>query len=108
MPTVTYEVTATVRADVAARWEAYMREKHIRDVLATGLFSEATFERCAPDRYRVRYLAHSREDLDAYLERHAARLRGDVGVHFPEGLTFERAEWQPLGEFRAGSGEHSL
>lgn len=108
MPTVTYEVTATVRADVAPRWESYLREKHIRDVLATGLFARAALERCPPNRYRVRYLAHSREDLDRYLTRHAERLRGDVAVHFPDGISFVRAEWRPVEEFTVGSGEYKL
>lgn len=103
MSTVAYEVTATVRADVAARWESYLREKHIRDVLSTGLFTQATLERAAPDRYRVRYVASSREALDSYLARHAERLRGDVATHFPEGVEFARAEWVPVAAFQAGT-----
>ncbi|MBX7119297.1 MAG: DUF4286 family protein, partial [Gemmatimonadaceae bacterium] len=35
---ITYEVTAAVRDDLRGRYEVYMRERHIPDVLQTGLF----------------------------------------------------------------------
>ena len=36
---ITYEVTATLRDDLRSRYEVFMRERHIPDVLLTGLFS---------------------------------------------------------------------
>lgn len=35
---VTYEITATVRADLCDAYEKYMAERHIPDVLDTGAF----------------------------------------------------------------------
>lgn len=107
MPTVWYEVRATVRDDVRSRFESYMRDKHIRDVLATGAFERAFFERAGPGEFRTRYEAASREKLEQYLDAHASRLRADVQVHFPEGVEYHREEWTAVAKFRPGSGHHS-
>lgn len=103
MSTIWYEVTATVRPDTVGRWEAYMREKHIRDVLQTGCFARATLERAASGRFRVSYEAPSREQIDRYLADHAPRLRNDVLAHFPEGVELVREEWSQVETFRAGT-----
>jgi hypothetical protein len=93
---VTYEVTATVREDLCAAYERYMRERHIPDLLATGAFSGASFGRSTPGRYRMRYEAWSRGDLDRYLAEHAPLLREHVQEVFPEGVTLTREEWNVL------------
>jgi hypothetical protein len=93
---VTYEVTALVRLDLAAAYEQYMRERHVPDVLATGTFAAASFGRSGPGRYRVRYEAHSRDDLDRYLAAQAPRLRAHVVQRFPEGVELSREEWTVL------------
>ena len=103
MPSVSYEVTATVRADLIARYESFMQEKHIREVLATGAFVAARFERAAPGRYRIRYEAATRDDLDRYLSAHAPRLRADALAHFPEGVELSREEWTRVADFAHGS-----
>ena len=40
---ISYEVTIEVRDDLKARYEVYMRERHIPDLLQTGLFAGARF-----------------------------------------------------------------
>jgi len=103
VPSVSYEVTATVRADLVARYEAYMSEKHIREVLATGAFVVARLERAEPGRYRIRYEAATRDDLDRYLSTHAPRLRADALAHFPEGVELSREEWTRVADFALGA-----
>ena len=98
---VTYEVTATVRADLSEAYERYMRERHIPDVLATGAFVGASFSRSAPGRYRVRYEAHGREALDGYLADHAPRLRQHFADTLPDGVTLSREEWDVLAAWPA-------
>ena len=101
---VTYEITATVRADLIDRYERYMRERHIPDLLDTGHFSEAAFERSQPGRYRIRYQAHSREALDRYVSEHAPRLRTHLQGEFPEGVDITREEWDIMESWpRAGA-----
>jgi Domain of unknown function (DUF4286) len=93
---IAYEVTADVEERQAAAYERYMRESHIPDVLATGSFQSASFERSSPGRYRMRYLARSQADIDRYLETHAAGLRADATSRFPEGVTLSREIWMTV------------
>ena len=96
---ITYEVTATVREDLRTRYDVYMRERHIPDVLLTGLFARAEFQRGDDGRYRTRYWLLDRNALERYLATHASRLRADVGSHFPDGIDFEREVWTGLAEW---------
>jgi hypothetical protein len=94
--TVTYEITAIVRADLCDAYEAYMRDNHIPQLLETGAFAGATLSRSSPGRYRTRYEAHSREALDHYLIKHAPRLREHFAKTFPTGIDLAREEWDIL------------
>lgn len=96
---ITYEVTATVREDLRSRFEVFLRERHIPDVLATGLFAGAHLERADDGRFRSRYDLELREDLERYLSVHATRLRADMLVHFPDGVEFAREVWNELVEW---------
>lgn len=93
---VTYEVTASVRADLVPAYEAYMRQRHIPALLATGRFAAATFGRSSPGRYRIRYEAPDQATLDRYLAEDAARLRADVEEHFPDGIELTREVWEAI------------
>jgi hypothetical protein len=92
---LSYEVTMHLDdPSLADALEAYMRDKHLADVFATGCFVDAHFER--GDAYRSRYTVASQQDLDRYLAEHAPRLRADFAVHFPAGVRFSRAVWSDL------------
>jgi hypothetical protein len=93
---VTYEITATVRADLIDAYERFMRERHIPDLLATGHFAAASLGRSGPGRYRIRYEAKSREALDRYIAEHAPRLRAHLQSELPEGVDVAREEWDIL------------
>jgi len=98
---VTYEITATVRADVCAAYERFMRERHIPDVLETGAFAAASLGRSASGRYRVRYEARDRAALDRYLADDAPRLRAHFASSLPEGVELSREEWTVLARWPA-------
>ena len=87
---VSYVVTATVEPGLAEEFERFMREDHMPALIATGCFRSAAFTRVAPDRYRMRYDADMRADLDYYLARHAARFRAGFVARFPSGVSLER------------------
>jgi len=93
---IIYEITATVRADLIEKYEKYMRETHIPDLLATNYFSSAKFTRSGENRYRIQYEAYDQKSLDAYLETEAARLRADFLAHFSEGIELARENWEVL------------
>jgi len=101
---VSYEVTARVRKDLITRFSSYMTEKHVREVLQTGAFVAASFERLSPEVFRTRYSAASVADVERYLSAHSARLRADVAAHFPEGIEFTRETWTKVAEFGLGPG----
>jgi hypothetical protein len=96
---ITYEVTAEVREDLRSRYELYMRDRHIPDVLATGLFVGASFLRADDGRYQARYVFADREAYDRYIATHSARLRADFSSHFPEGVSLSRDVWTVLAEW---------
>lgn len=93
---ITYEVTATVRDDLRSRYEVFMRERHVPDVLLTGLFVGAHLLRADDGRFRTRYELNDRSALERYLATHATRLRADLTAHFPEGVELERDIWNEL------------
>jgi hypothetical protein len=90
---IAYEVTSEVEESLVGRFERYMREIHIPEVLATGCFQAAVLARSSPGRYRTSYVARIQADLDRYLERHTADLRADFAAHFPEGVSLSRETW---------------
>jgi hypothetical protein len=90
---ITYEVTSEVEESLIARFEQYMRETHIPEVLATGCFQAAVFARSSPGRYRTSYVARTQADLDRYLATHTGGLRLDFAAHFPEGVSLSREVW---------------
>ena len=93
---VTYEITARVDLPLIDRYERYMREHHIPDILATGCFQAAAFTRAEPGRYRIRYEAPTEAALQQYLSTHAQRLRADFAVNFASGIELNREVWHWL------------
>lgn len=87
---VIYEVNLAVDADAAADYAAWLGP-HIDEVLAVPGFVSAEWWEVEPDagapadgrrRWCVQYRVESREALADYVERHAARLRGDGLARF--------------------------
>ena len=100
---ITYEITASVRDDLIDAYETYMRDRHIPDVLRGGGFVAASFSRSAPGRYRIRYEARGRAELDEYLATHARDLRTHFTETFPSGVELSREEWTVLGIWHGDS-----
>jgi hypothetical protein len=98
---VIYEVIATVEADLTEKYEKYMREKHISELLATGYFRGAEIARADAGRYCIRYIAHDQSALDNYLSREANRLRMDFAAHFPEGVEVSREVWTVIESWKS-------
>ena len=96
---IAYEVTAEVGESLRDHFERYMVERHIPDLMETGCFMGAQFERTTSGIYRTRYEAYDRAALERYIKEHAARLREHVAEKFPEGITFNRVEWETLASF---------
>lgn len=77
---VLYNVTVNIDDAVHDDWMQWMREVHIPEVMACGLFLENRF--CKIDAYEeggksysIQYLAKSRSDYDRYQREFAAALQ---------------------------------
>ena len=101
---VTYEITTRIDLALVARYERYMVERHIPDLLATKCFEAVAFTRAEPGRYRVRYEAPSEAALQEYLDTHAQRLRADFAANFPDGVQVDREIWHWLQAWPAPAG----
>lgn len=97
---VIYEITAAVRADLVEKYEKYMRERHIPDLLDTGYFQRAYFTRAPENRYRIQYHARDQKALGEYLKTKAEFLRADFLAHFPEGIEVSRENWNVLQDWQ--------
>jgi hypothetical protein len=93
---ISYEITATVDDRLVDRYESYMRDRHIPDVLSTGCFTGASIARGDPGKYRIAYLAKDRETFDHYIADHAPALRDHFTQQFPEGVALTRSVWKAL------------
>lgn len=96
---IAYEVTVEVEESLVERYVEYMRARHIPQILATGCFAHAEFNRAQETRFRQRYLANSLGDLERYLEKHAPALRADFAAHFPTGTGATRQIWEEIGRW---------
>jgi len=92
---IRYEVTLECSASTATDLERWMRNTHIPDVMATGCFVAAHFDR-DDGRFRTSYEAIGRAELDRYLAEHAMRLRDEFARRFPAGVAVSREIWEQL------------
>ncbi len=74
-----YNVTVNVEDSIREGWVAWMRTKHIPDVMASGCFSSHRMCKVVSEdpgaTYAMQYSFNAREDLDRYLKRFAPKLR---------------------------------
>lgn len=77
---VLYNVTVGIDAEIEQEWLNWMKEKHIPNVMATGMFIEyKIFKVLNQDdessiSYSVQYFADNIENVVAYLDNHAPAL----------------------------------
>ena len=75
-----YNVTVGVDKDIESEWLAWMKEKHIPDVLNTGMFVSSKIYKVLHDQedgtvsYSVQYFAKDLDNFQQYLEHFAPAL----------------------------------
>ena len=84
---ILYNVTVNIDVEAHDEWLKWMKEVHIPDVLATGLFFDGKIARILAEEaggksYSVQYLAKSMEDYERYQNEHAHRLQADHEKNF--------------------------
>lgn len=80
---ILYNVTVNIDNDVEEEWIAWMKNKHIPEVLATGQFFDHQFYRLIGklenngSTYSIQFFANSMKEIDNYLANFATKLRDD-------------------------------
>ncbi len=77
---IVYNVTINVDTDVHEAWLAWMKDEHIPDVMATGLFLESRIFRVLANddggiTYAIQYTAADMVHYERYRDEHAPRLQ---------------------------------
>ncbi len=83
----TYNVTISVDDSVHEAWVAWMRDEHMPEVLATGMFVDATLHQVMVDgysgaTYAAQYRFKDPEDLQLYQQLHAPGLQAKSAAKF--------------------------
>ena len=83
----TYNVTVSVDASVHEEWLEWMRCTHMPEVLATGMFADATLHEVLVDEesgptYAAQYRFRDLEDLQLYQQVHAPGLQEKSAAKF--------------------------
>jgi hypothetical protein len=77
---IIYNVTVSIDYSVQDEWVDWMRSKHIKDVMATGMFLEARFSRILAEEsggasYSIQYLCENMEKYDKYVAEYSSDLQ---------------------------------
>jgi len=81
---ILYNVTVNIDVAVEDEWVKWMKETHIPNVMATGLFNENKFYKLLHEvedggvNYSVQYFADTMDKITEYQEKHASGLQAEV------------------------------
>lgn len=93
---ITYTVTVVVPDELVDEWRTWMLDVHVPDVLATGLWDDASMDEQLeplPEHGRtfvIRYRTSSIERYEAYRSSHAPRLQADHTTRYGTRVTASR------------------
>jgi hypothetical protein len=81
---VIYNVTCTIEPDIAGEWLQWMKEVHIPEVMATGMFISSEMMRVISEQagehtYAIQYRCASHEKLAEYRSQYAPELMKKTG-----------------------------
>jgi hypothetical protein len=97
---IIYNVTVKVDAEIHDEWMKWMREKHIPDVMATGMFVHHQMAKVLVDEadgmtYAIQYHCDSMELLEQYQMHHAPKLQREHAERYKDKFVAFRTllEW---------------
>ena len=84
---IVYNVTVSVDREVQEMWLVWMKDTHIPDVMATGLFLDSKICRVLgeddPDAtYAIQYTCTDMAAYERYVAEHAPRLRAEFEKYY--------------------------
>lgn len=88
---ILYNVTMNVDLSIEEEWLNWMKNVHVKDVLATGFFiNHKIFRLISQEQqgvtYAFQYFANSIEDIEKYQESFGPKLQMDVVNRYGEGV----------------------
>jgi hypothetical protein len=102
---IIYNVTINIHESVHDQWLAWMHDKHIKDVLATGKFSSARMvkvlieEEMGGTTYSIQYTTENKATLEQYYLEDAPRLRAEGLALFGDKMLAFRTELELISEY---------
>ncbi|MFZ1323319.1 MAG: DUF4286 family protein [Ignavibacteria bacterium] len=89
---ILYNVTVSTEDYVHDEWLSWMMDKHIPDVMETGLFTEYKIYRIVTDSpeektYSIQYFLRSMEDYETYRDKFAPALQADFQNKYKDKFT---------------------
>lgn len=99
-----YNVTLNIDESIHEQWLDWMKNKHIKEVLATKKFTSARLVKVLVEEqmggltYSVQYFAPSKTHLDEYYEQHADLLRQEGLKLFGDKMLAFRTELEIISE----------
>lgn len=103
---IIYNVTINIDDSVHEHWLRWMQEKHIPEMLGTGMFTEAKMvkvlivEESGGTTYSVQFFTESKEKLEQYYNEFAPRMREEGARLFGDKMLAFRTELEVLKEFK--------
>ena len=100
-----YSVYLTLQQEIESEWLEFMQNKHIKDVMTTGCFTDYELIRelnsSEPGKvsFRVDYHVLDIEKMDEYLNDFSAELRNDVVSRFEGKFSAERKIYEVIESF---------
>lgn len=101
----TYNVTVSVDDSVHDAWLVWMQEEHIPEVLATGMFVDATLHEVQVDQdsgrtYATQYRFQAPEDLQLYQQLYAPALMQKTAAKFGQNALAFRTVLRTVATFQ--------
>ena len=97
---VIYNVTAHIEPTIEQDWLAWMEEKHLPEMMATGKFTSAKVFKVITDQdtggvsYAIQYHCENRDDYLSYLKENATALRKEGVDRYGDSVLYFRTELQ--------------
>lgn len=104
---IIYNVTVNIDADVHDEWLKWMLEKHIPDVLSTGLFIDSRMSKMLIEEegegktYSIQYTLESMNKMKEYEEKHAPALRDSFIKKYEGKFGIFRTMMEVVGHLKA-------
>lgn len=101
---IQYNVTIKIEADSEHEWLSYMQDKHIQDVLDTGLFLSCRMSKMishaeeGEPSYTIQYTLESMAKMHEYQTKHAAQLQAEHNEKFKDKYVAFRTLMEIIGE----------